>query len=74
MSKLPWDMNRALEVFRKVFPERTVCADDVAQRVGDMNAIRMAQTLAEATRHVTWGYWYGSQTARRLASRIRRFK
>ena len=77
MSKQRWTPERALEVYRKVFPDDQIYQGKGDSRekeiVGEMNAVKTANSLVDAAHEIEW--WYVDlKTAIAVAKRIRRFK
>ena len=77
MSKQRWTTERALEVYRAVFPDDKIYQGKGDAReediVGEMNAVKTANSLVDAAHEIEW--WYGDfQAAIDAAKRIRRFK
>ena len=77
MNKQRWAIERALEVYRTVFPDDKIYPGKGDSReeeiVYEMNAVKTANSLVDAANEIEW--WYGDfQAAIDSAKRIRRFK
>ena len=77
MNMPHWTPERALEVYRKVFPDDQIYQGKGDSRekeiVGEMNAVKTANSLVDAAHEIEW--WYDDlQAAIDSAKRIRRFK
>ena len=77
MNMPHWTPERALEVYRTVFPDDKIYQGKGDSReeeiVAEMNAVKTANSLVDAAHEIEW--WYGDlQAAIDSAKRIRRFK
>ena len=76
MSK-PWTTERALKVYRTVFPDDRIYPDQgdprEAEIAEEMNEVKTAKTLDDAVNVIAWWNWC-DENAREAARRIRRFK
>ena len=77
MNKQRWAIERALEVYRTVFPDDKIYPGKGDAReeeiIDEMNAVKTANCLVDAAYKIEW--WYGDlQAAIDSAKRIRRFK
>jgi hypothetical protein len=72
-----WDAKRALDVYRRVFPDDPIFPGDGDPRereiVEEMNAVKMAATPEEGAKAIEWWGWDEDWTAVQAARRIRRF-
>lgn len=72
-----WHTQRALEVYRRVFPDDPIFPGDGDPRereiVEEMNAVKMAATAEDGAKAIEWWGWDENWTAVQAARRIRRF-
>lgn len=75
---MPWGVDRALYVYRTVFPDDPIYpgkSDPREQDICDeMNAVKFAATAEEGAEAIEWWGWDEDFTAIQAANRIRRFK
>ena len=78
MNTTHWTTERALEVYRTVFPDDKIYPGrgDTREKeiVEEMNDVKTAESLLDAAKVISW--WYCDDAIRSMdaARRIRRFK